>query len=64
MSKPTPARYRTANWSSCNAPLKQRGNLMIWLDLGMEWFAASGSKPSRSIFPNRVLQNDFLSRHA
>ena len=32
MSKPEPARYRTANWSDYNAALGKRGSLLIWLD--------------------------------
>ena len=32
MSKPTPARYRTTNWSIYTASLRKRGSLLIWLD--------------------------------
>lgn len=32
MSKPTPARYRTTNWSSYTVSLRKRGSLLIWLD--------------------------------
>jgi hypothetical protein len=35
MSKPTPARYRTTNWSSYTAALRKRGSLLIWLDEDM-----------------------------
>lgn len=57
MSKPAPARYRTTNWPSYNASLKQRGNLLVWLDPDMEWFAASGSKPGRpTIFSDAAIQ--------
>ena len=31
MSKPSPARYRTTNWSSYTASLRKRGSLLIWL---------------------------------
>ena len=33
MSKPSPARYRTTNWSSSNASLRKRGSLLIWMDI-------------------------------
>lgn len=39
MSKPTPARYRTTNWSSYTASLRKRGSLLIWLDKDMTWLA-------------------------
>jgi hypothetical protein len=32
MSKPSPARYRTTNWSSYTASLRKRRSLLIWLD--------------------------------
>ena len=57
MSKPAPARYRTTNWPSYNASLKQRGNLLVWLDPDMEWFAVSGNKPGRpAIFSDAAIQ--------
>ena len=52
MGKPAPARYRTTNWSSYNASLKQRGDLLAW-------FASSRSKPSRpNIFSDADLSLD------
>jgi hypothetical protein len=39
MSKPSPARYRTTNWSSYTASLRKRGSLLIWLDQDMTWLA-------------------------
>jgi hypothetical protein len=39
MSKPSPARYRTTNWSSDTASLRKRGSLLIWLDQDMTWLA-------------------------
>ncbi len=39
MSKPTPARYRTTNWSDYNGALRKRGSLLIWLDKEMTWLA-------------------------
>ena len=32
MSKPLPPKYRTINWPSYNHFLKQRGQLLLWLD--------------------------------
>jgi hypothetical protein len=29
MSKPTPARYRTTNWSDYNGALRKRGSFLI-----------------------------------
>jgi hypothetical protein len=39
MSKPSPARYRTTNWSSYNATLRKRGAMLIWVDEDMAWRA-------------------------
>jgi hypothetical protein len=48
MSKPSPARYRTTNWSEYNAALRRRGSLLIWLDREMEWLASPSGRPGRS----------------
>ena len=57
MSKPVPTRSRATNWPSCNASLKQRDNLLVWLDPDMEWRAAVGSKPGlQVIFPDVAMQ--------
>jgi hypothetical protein len=45
MSKPSPARYRTTNWSSKTASLRKRGSLLIWLDNDMSWLAPPDGKP-------------------
>ena len=47
MSKPTPARYRTTNWSSYTAPLRKRGLLLIWLHENMTWLAPRDGSPDR-----------------
>ncbi|PWR04219.1 IS5/IS1182 family transposase, partial [Meridianimarinicoccus roseus] len=47
MSKPSPARYRTTNWSSYNASLRKRGSLLIWVDKDMTWRAPRGGRPGR-----------------
>ena len=48
MSKPTPPSYRTANWRSYNAALKQRGSLLIWFDPETQWLGAPSGKRGRS----------------
>jgi Transposase DDE domain len=47
MSKPTPACYRTTNWSSYGLALRKRGSLLIWLDKGMTWLAPPDGSPGR-----------------
>ena len=47
MSKPSPAWYRTTNWSEYNAALRWRGFLLIWLDGEMEWLAPASHRPGR-----------------
>ena len=47
MSKPSPARYRTTNWSSDTASLRKRGSLLIWLDKEMSWLAPHDGGPGR-----------------
>lgn len=48
MSKPTPPTYRTTNWRSYNAALKQRGSLHIWFDPETVWLAEPSGKRGRS----------------
>ena len=50
MSKLTPARYRTPNWSSYTASLRKRGSLLIWLDKEMTWLAPHDGGPGRPAF--------------
>ena len=47
MSQPSPARYRTTNWSSYNASLRKRGSLLIWVDKDMTLRAPCGGRPGR-----------------
>ena len=47
MSKPTPARYRTTNWSEYNAALRRRGSLLVWFDREMSWSAPKRGRPGR-----------------
>ena len=57
MSKPSPARYRTTNWSSYTASLRKRGSLLIWLDKEMTWFAPPGGSPGRpAVFSDAAIQ--------
>ena len=47
MSKPSPTRLRTANWSSYTSGLRKRGSLLIWLDKDMIWLAPHDGSPGR-----------------
>jgi len=54
MSKPSPARYRTTNWSSYTAALRKRGSLLIWLDKDMTWLAPRDGSPGRAAVVHRA----------
>lgn len=57
MTKPSPARYRTTNWSSYNASLRKRGSLLIWLDKEMTWLASHDWSPGRpAVFSDAAIQ--------
>ena len=57
MSKPSPARYRTTNWSSYTASLRKRGSLLIWLDKDMTWLAPPNGSPGRpALFSDAAIQ--------
>ena len=57
MSKPSPARYRTTNWSSYTAALRKRGSLLIWLDKDMTWLAPPDGSPGRpAVFSDAAIQ--------
>lgn len=57
MNKPSPVRYRTTNWSSYNAALRQRGSLLIWLDQETAWLAPHEGRPGRPpVFSNAAMQ--------
>ena len=57
MSKPTPARYRTTNWSSYTAWLRKRGSQLIWLDKEMTWLAPPDGSPGRpAVFSDAAIQ--------
>ena len=54
MSKPSPARYRTTNWSSYTASLRKRGSLLIWLDKETTWLAPPDGSPA--VFSDAAIQ--------
>jgi hypothetical protein len=57
MSKPSPTRYRTTNWSDYNAALGKRGSLLVWLDKDMAWLAPHEGRPGRPpVFSNAAIQ--------
>lgn len=57
MSKPTPARYRTTNWPSYTASLRECGSLLIWLGKQMLWLAPHGGGPGRpGVFSDAAIQ--------
>ncbi len=57
MSKPSPARYRTTNWSRYTASLKKRGSLLIWLDKEMIWLAPHDRRAGRpAVFSDAAIQ--------
>jgi hypothetical protein len=58
MSKPSPARYRTTNWSSYTASLCKRGSLLIWLEKNMTWLAPPDGSPGRpAVFSAAAIQS-------
>ena len=57
MRKPLAARYRTTNWSACNAALRKRGSLLIWLDKAMIWHAPrDGGRGRPPVFSNAAIR--------
>ena len=57
MTKPSPSRYCTTNWSSYNAALRKRGSLLIWVDKDMTWRAPREGRPGRpAVFSGAAIQ--------
>lgn len=57
MPKPTPARYRTTNWSAYNAALRKRGEMLIWFDKDMTWLAPHDGRAGRPpVFSDAAIQ--------
>ena len=48
MTKPKPPTYRTTNWRSYIAALKQRRSLLTWFDPETLWLAEPSGKRGRS----------------
>jgi hypothetical protein len=57
-SKPYPVKqYKTTNWSEYNAALQARGNLGVWLDPQMQWYAPKIGRSCRpQIFSDATIQ--------
>jgi hypothetical protein len=50
-------KYRTTNWKTYNAALKDRGDLSIWLNKDMQWLApASGKRGRNQTFSDAAIQ--------
>jgi hypothetical protein len=62
MSKPSPTRYRTTNWSSYTSSLRKRGALLIWLDKDMIWLAPHDGSPGRPALVLDALTDLFILR--
>ena len=57
MSKPAPSTYRTSNWRSYNAALRQRGSLLVWFDPETEWLAVPRGRRGRpATFSDAAIQ--------
>ena len=57
MTKLAPARYRVTNGSACNAALRRRGSLLIWVDREMAWHGSRDGRPGRpAVFSDAAIQ--------
>jgi hypothetical protein len=57
MSKLARTRYRTLNWSSYKAALRERGSLTVWFDPSTPWHAApSGKRGRQQTFSDAAIQ--------
>ena len=57
MSEPAPPIYRTTNWRTYNAALRQRGSPLIWFDPEMVWLAApTGGRGRQPVFSAAAIQ--------
>ena len=57
MTKPAPTRYRTLNWSTYNASLRERGSLTVWFDPSTPWHAApSGKRGGQPVYSDAAIQ--------
>jgi hypothetical protein len=63
MRKPASPTYRTTNWQTYNAALKQPGSLLIWFDPEKERMAApSGRRGRPATFSEAAIQVCFTSK--
>jgi hypothetical protein len=57
MSRQSPTRYKTTNWSPYNDSLKRRSSLYIWFDPEMVWVPPPSNKRGRQQnFSNAAIQ--------
>jgi transposase len=57
MSKPSPTRYRSLNWSAYDASLRERGSLTVWFDPSTPWHAApSGKRGAQPVYSDAAIQ--------
>ena len=57
MSRWTPTKYKTQNWSHYNRALKQRGSLSIWFDAEMAWEGKpSGHRGRQQAYSDAAIQ--------
>lgn len=57
MPKSAPTRYRTLNWSACNAALRERGSLTVWFDPSTPWHATpSGKRAGQPVCSDAAIQ--------
>ena len=47
MPKPAAPKYRTRNWTECNAALKRRGSAEVWFDREMDWLSMPRGRAGR-----------------
>ena len=57
MSKPPAPKYQTTNWPAYNHALKERGQLLLWLDQDMLWLAsATDNRGRQPTFSDTAIQ--------
>ena len=57
MTRPAPTRYRTLNWRSYDAALRERGSLTVWFDPAMDWYAEpSGRRGGQAVYSDAAIQ--------
>ncbi len=57
MTRPALTRYRTLNWTTYNAALRERGSLTVWFDPKMTWDAApTGRRGGQQAYSDEAIQ--------